>query len=462
MDTKFPFEAVNESGTAKVDVSQLKVPDGAITAGSNQVDLTSTGTGDVVGPASSTDRAIAVYNGTGGKTIQNSGGFVDTNGNIYAPNIAGGLVSTATAAGTTTLTVASTGTQVFTGATTQTVVLPAVSTLPQIGFGYRIINNSSGVVTVNSSGSNLVATVAAGSSALILCQLLTGTSAASWNAISAASQTPWTSAIAGAGYALSGAGNISGNVLSGAFATTATAAGTTTLTVASAENQEFTGATTQTIVLPVVSTLPQTGFAFFIINNSSGTLTINSSGANLVQTLLAGQRALVSCILLTGTNAASWSPSIIPNTASTGFVTFVAPTLGVATATSVNKVVVTAPATSSTLTISDGATLTVESTINSQANDYTGVLADSGKTVLITGVSKTFTIPANASVAYALGTCLSGIFTNASGGSVAITSDTMTLANSTSTGTRTVAQNGRWTAQKLTSTTWLIAGVGLT
>lgn len=103
----------------------------------------------------------------------------------------------------------------------------------------------------------------------------------------------------------------------------------------------------------------------------------------------------------------------------------------------------------------------LESPINSQSGDYTGVLADSGKTILMTGASKTFTIPANASVAYPVGTCLSGIFTNATGGSVAITTDTMTLAGTTTTGTRTVAQNGRFTAQKMTSTTWLISGVSI-
>ena len=42
--------------------------------------------------------------------------------------------------------------------------------------------------------------------------------------------------------------------------------------------------------------------------------------------------------------------------------TLVTPTLGVATATSINKVAVTAPATSATLTIADGATLTVNGT----------------------------------------------------------------------------------------------------
>ena len=89
------------------------------------------------------------------------------------------------------------------------------------------------------------------------------------------------------------------------FTTTATAAGTTTLTNASTYYQLFTGTTTQTIVLPVTSTLAQ-GWSFHICNNSTGNLTVNSSGANLVCTVLPQTTAMVTCILTSGTTAASW------------------------------------------------------------------------------------------------------------------------------------------------------------
>lgn len=98
---------------------------------------------------------------------------------------------------------------------------------------------------------------------------------------------------------------------------------------------------------------------------------------------------------------------------------------------------------------------------NSQAVDYTCVLTDRNKEIYQTGASKTVTIPANASVAFPIGTILTGTFTNATGGSVAITSDTMTMAGTTSTGTRTVSQNGIWTARKETATSWLIMGPGV-
>ena len=101
------------------------------------------------------------------------------------------------------------------------------------------------------------------------------------------------------------------------YSTTATAAGTTTLTVASNYRQFFTGSTTQTIVLPVTSTLV-TGIAYEIENNSTGTLTVNSSGGNLVGTIPAGVCAHAVCIGTTLTTAADWDWDYISTSAITG------------------------------------------------------------------------------------------------------------------------------------------------
>lgn len=90
------------------------------------------------------------------------------------------------------------------------------------------------------------------------------------------------------------------------YTTTATAAGTTTLTVASTEQQFFTGSTTQTVVLPVTSTLV-TGQNFTIVNKSSGVVTVQSSGANTILAMPADSRTTFTCILTSGTTAASWS-----------------------------------------------------------------------------------------------------------------------------------------------------------
>lgn len=100
----------------------------------------------------------------------------------------------------------------------------------------------------------------------------------------------------------------------GSYTTTATAAGTTTLDLYSSEIQRFSGVTTQTVVLPVVTTLTALGKPFYFINDSTGTVTVNSSGGNLVATILGGQRVLINNILLTGTTAASWTVSNIDAT----------------------------------------------------------------------------------------------------------------------------------------------------
>ena len=100
--------------------------------------------------------------------------------------------------------------------------------------------------------------------------------------------------------------NLSANNFLSGYATTATAAATTTLTVASAYQQFFTGVTTQTVTLPVTSTLVL-GQTFLIVNNSTGVVTVNSSGANLVKAMASNTTLLVTCILTSGTTAASWN-----------------------------------------------------------------------------------------------------------------------------------------------------------
>lgn len=102
--------------------------------------------------------------------------------------------------------------------------------------------------------------------------------------------------------------------------------------------------------------------------------------------------------------------------------------------------------------------------INSQTSSYTLVLADAGKSILHPSTDandRTFTIPDNGSVAFPVGTAVS--FLNmANTVTIAITTDTMYLSGSGITGSRTLAQYGAATAVKMTGTTWMISGNGLT
>ena len=101
------------------------------------------------------------------------------------------------------------------------------------------------------------------------------------------------------------------------FATTVSAAGTTTLTVTSASTQEFTGSTTQTVTMPVVTTLVA-GWATLFVNKSTGAVTLNSSGGNAIVVLAGGQSATLVCRSISaGTTAAAWDlvPKILTGSA---------------------------------------------------------------------------------------------------------------------------------------------------
>jgi hypothetical protein len=88
---------------------------------------------------------------------------------------------------------------------------------------------------------------------------------------------------------------------------------------------------------------------------------------------------------------------------------------------------------------------------------------DAGKHIYMTTTSgQTLTIPANGTVAFPVGTTIVVVNANTISTSIAITTDTLRLANSTSTGTRTLASNGMCTLLKIASTEWIASGNGLT
>ena len=103
--------------------------------------------------------------------------------------------------------------------------------------------------------------------------------------------------------------------------------------------------------------------------------------------------------------------------------------------------------------------------VNEQSAAYTLVIGDAGKTIFHPSTdanARTFTIPANGSVAFPVGTVVSFLNMTSQVVTIAITTDTMYLAGTGATGSRSLAQYGIATAIKMTSTTWLISGNGLT
>jgi hypothetical protein len=190
-----------------------------------------------------------------------------------------------------------------------------------------------------------------------------------------------------------------------------------------------------------------TALAFGSVNLASsdavtGTLAVTNGGTGITSFGTGVATALGQNVTGTGSIALSTSP------------TFTTPVLGTPTS-----------GTLSNCTVDGTDSVGFRNTpVNSQSASYTLVLADAGKTILhptSDNTARTFTIPSNASVAFPIGTTIA--FVNlVNTVTIAITSDTMNLSGSGSTGSRTLAVWGTATAMKVTSTSWIIAGNNLT
>jgi hypothetical protein len=96
--------------------------------------------------------------------------------------------------------------------------------------------------------------------------------------------------------------------------TTITNSGTTTtLTIVSTYQQIFSGATFQTVQMPVVATLA-TGHSFRLINESSNSLFVISSGSNSIVTMQPLTQAILTFNGTVGTTAISWDVQYTSNT----------------------------------------------------------------------------------------------------------------------------------------------------
>jgi hypothetical protein len=174
------------------------------------------------------------------------------------------------------------------------------------------------------------------------------------------------------------------------YETTVTSSTPKVLTVNSAYQQFFTGSTAQKVTLPVVSTMRVLGQGFYLNNNSTANITVNSSGGNLVATILPNTTWTITCISLSGTGSSSWDADFSGATSVTG--------------TGGSVVLSTSPSFNGAIYIGDGI-------INSTPGPGT-VQATSGSGTNINGASL------NLSAGQSTGTGLSGnigFFTSVSG-----------------------------------------------
>jgi len=149
------------------------------------------------------------------------------------------------------------------------------------------------------------------------------------------------------------------------------------------------------------------------ITNGSGAITI----ANASPMTYPGAGIPNSTGTAWGTSySTSGSGTVVALATSPSFTT---PTLGVATATSINKVALTAPATGSTLTIADGKTLTVNNSITLSGTDATIMTFPStSQTIAGLGNTQTFT---NTNTFYQINFTVNVVTVAANAGTVPIT-----------------------------------------
>lgn len=194
--------------------------------------------------------------------------------------------------------------------------------------------------------------------------------------------------------------------------------------------------TNKTLTLP---TFGGTGVTFS--GSSSGTTTVLATAAagTTVLTLPAATDTLVGKATTdtltnktinlannTFTTTSAQLATAISDETGTGVVVFsdtptlVTPVLGVATATSINKVAFTAPATGSTLTIADGKTLTASNTLTFTGTDASSVAFSAGGTVAYVA-NKLSAFAATSSAE------LAGVISDETGTGVLVFSNTPTL-----------------------------------
>jgi hypothetical protein len=98
--------------------------------------------------------------------------------------------------------------------------------------------------------------------------------------------------------------NLTSNANFSKFTTTATAAGTTALTITSPQLQAFTGSTTQTVTLPTTSVAA--GNSWSVWNYSSGVVTLEASGGATIQAIAANYGETCAANTATPTIASGW------------------------------------------------------------------------------------------------------------------------------------------------------------
>ena len=376
------------------------VPSGSITGNAATVTTNADLTGVITSKGNST--SIASQTGTGSKFV------VDTSPTLVTPNIGVASGTSLTLSGDLTV-----------NGTTTTIA----STTLAVG-DKNIVLASASTTDAGADGGGIT---------------LKGASDHTWNWIDATDA--WTSSdhinlASGKSFYINGTAVLSATALGSGISVTATTNANLTGVITSVGNatsiasQTGTGTkfvmdTSPTLVTPVLGT------------PSSGDLT-NCTFPTLNQNTTGNASTVTTNANLTGPITSSGNATSIASQTGTGtkFVmdtspTLITPTIGAATATTINKITVTAPATGATLTIVEGATLTASATASVSGTNtgdnavntlYSGLVSNATHTGDATGSTALTVVAIN-------GVLMSGLATGL-------------LKNTTSTGAPSIATAG--------------------
>jgi hypothetical protein len=208
--------------------------------------------------------------------------------------------------------------------------------------------------------------------------------------------------------------------------------------------------------------------------NVTGTVAVANGGTDLTSgtsggvlyfsgtSALASSAALVANALVIGGGAGA-APATV--TTGTGVVT----ALGVNTGSS-GAIVTQGGAIISATTVNDSAGTgytigyrRMPQNNQAAAGTYTLVLADDGKHVYLTGgTTNTLTVPANASVAFPIGTVITVVNNNSGACTITGPASSLQLANGALATSRTLATKGMATMIKVGTDLWFVSGAGVT
>lgn len=324
------------------------------------VDLPGSGSGDVVGPAGATDNAIARFDGVTGKLIQNSTALVDDNGSAAVNTIQ--LRTTPTVASPIVG-------ELYYNAVENGLPEYKVNANSSLTIGaemYAQVVNKTGstltdgqVVYISGAQGNRPTATLARADSLSTCRIIGVITA------DIANNAEGFVTIVGDVHGFNTSGFTAGDTL---YLSSTVAGGVTNVAPSSPNYKVIVGKALNSTINGLISVRAAEPIA---LNTALGTDDVAPSQGAVktyadakvadsitdgVTTIAPSQNAVFDALAL---KANLISPS------------FTTPSLGVATATSINKVTITAPATSATLTIANGKTLTANNSITLAGTDST-------------------------------------------------------------------------------------------